>query len=232
MIIKDQYVPIRKWSLQDRPRERLTSRGRKSLSDAELLALLIGSGTKNESAVSLSQKILSAVTYDLNELGKLTVKELTQFKGIGQAKAMSIVAALELGRRRQFSGTQEISQITSSQDAYHMLAAELSDLQGEEFWVILLNRNNRIILKKRISTGGVSGTVVDPKIIFKLALDHLASSLILFHNHPSGNLRPSQADQRLTEKIVSAGKFLDIKILDHLIVGENNYFSFADEGLL
>ena len=230
MEIHDQYVPISRWSNQDKPREKLLNGGPKSLSDSELLAILIGSGSKNESAISLSTRILTAVGHNLQKLAKLKINDLTKFKGIGQVKAVNILTALELGRRREFSTRENAIQIKCSHDAYISIASQLADLQFEEFWILLLNRNNRIIQKKKISTGGVSGTVVDPKVVFNMALKCLASSIILCHNHPSGNLSPSIADQKLTRKLIDAGKTLDIKIMDHLIIGENKYFSFADDG--
>jgi DNA repair protein RadC len=223
---------IKNWNPEDRPREKLLLKGTSALSDAELIAILIGSGTANLSAVDVSKKILLHGNNNLNELAKLSVKELMKVKGIGEAKAITIVAALELGRRRKETDTEEKPKITTSKDAYDLLKGDLMDLPHEEFWVLLLNRANRVIKKKRVSEGGVSGTVADPRIIFKMALEELASGIVVAHNHPSGNLTPSQSDINLTKKIKEAGKLLDIQLFDHVIVGEQKYFSFADEGLV
>jgi DNA repair protein RadC len=223
---------IKNWSPEDRPREKLLLKGTSALSDAELIAILIGSGTANLSAVDVSKKILAQGKNNLNELAKLSIKELMKTKGIGEAKAITIVAALELGRRRKESDTQEKPQITTSQDAYDLVKGDLIDLPHEEFWVLLLNRAHRVVKKKRVSEGGVSGTVADPKIIFKLALEELASGIIVAHNHPSGNNAPSQTDIDLTKKIKESGRFLEIQLLDHIIVAGNKYFSFADEGMV
>lgn len=227
-----QNLTIKYWAEEDRPREKLLNKGKHNLSDAELLAILIGSGSREESAVGLSQKILNTADNNLNELGKTSITELMRFKGIGEAKAITIVAALELGRRRQLTDVKDKPKIKSSRDAYNTIASLLIDLPHEEFWILLLNRSNEVISREKISTGGVSGTVVDAKIIFKKALDILASSIILVHNHPSGNLRPSQADIDVTRKMKKAGVVLDISILDHLIISERGFYSFADEGTL
>ncbi len=223
---------IKSWAEADRPREKLISKGKHSLTDAELIAILIGSGSREESAVGLAQKILARVNHNLNELGKSSLNDLMKFKGIGEAKAISIAAALELGKRRQLSPIKEKTQITSSQDAYQLLAPLLMDLPYEEFWILLLNRANRVISKEKVSAGGVAGTVVDAKIIFRKAIESLASGIILFHNHPSGNLNPSQADIDITRKLKKAGQTMEIQVLDHIIISENGYFSFADEGKL
>jgi DNA repair protein RadC len=227
-----EHSPITAWAEDDRPREKLLLKGRSALSDAELIAILIGSGTKELSAVELSKKILHGSQQSLNELGRLNVEELMRFKGIGQAKAISIIAALELGRRRRAEPNTEKPQIKSSQDAFETIHSEIGDLHHEEFLVLLLNRNNRVTHRERISAGGVAGTVVDPKIIFKLALDKRASAIILAHNHPSGNLSPSKQDIALTRQVSEAGKLLDISVLDHLIVTSHGFYSFADEGML
>lgn len=223
---------IKSWAEEDRPREKLLLKGRQALSDAELLAILIGSGSREASAVGLSQKILQSVHQQLPELGKLNIEELKKFKGIGEAKAITITAALELGRRRQLTDIREKPQVKSSQDAFNAIAPLIMDLAQEEFWILLLNRANRILSRERISTGGISGTVVDARVIFSKALIGNACSLILFHNHPSGNLNPSQADINLTQKLKKAGEHLDIAVLDHLIIGESGFYSFADEGIL
>jgi DNA repair protein RadC len=221
---------IRSWDENDRPREKLLHKGKSVLSDAELIAILIGSGSRNESAVDLSKRILKSVNSNLIELSRLTISDLTKFKGIGEAKAISVVAALELGRRRRGAEVLERKRIQSSKDAYELLQAFISDSNYEQFVAILLNRSNQIIKVAAISDGGVSGTVVDPKRLFKIALEANASSVIVGHNHPSGNVVPSSQDIALTTKLKNAGNFLDIAVLDHLIVGDEKYFSFADEG--
>lgn len=223
---------IKSWAAEDRPREKLLQKGHSSLSNAELIALLIGSGTGSLSAVEVSKIVLQSAKNSLHELAKMSVKDLMKNKGIGEAKAISIVAAMELGRRRKELDLEEKPKIQGSSDAFELVKGDLADLPHEEFWVLLLNRANRVIRKKRISEGGVSGTVADPKIIFKLALEELASGIIITHNHPSANLSPSQSDINLTTKLREAGKVLEIQVLDHLIVAGQKYFSFADEGLM
>jgi DNA repair protein RadC len=223
---------IKCWSPEDRPREKLILKGKAALSDAELIAILLGTGSQSLSAVDLGKQILMSVDNNLNALGGMTVRDLTRIKGIGEAKAISIVAALELGRRRKELSPEEKPKITGSKDAYEILKAELTDLSHEEFWVLLLNRANRLIRKQRVSQGGVAGTVADPRIIFKMAVDELASGIIVAHNHPSGNLSASQADVALTQRLKDGGKLLEIQVLDHLILAGHNYFSFADEGIL
>ena len=225
------HLSIKKWAEADRPREKLLKLGRKNLSDAELIAILLGSGSRQESALALAQRVLSHYKNDLNNLGKSSIHALCQFKGIGEAKAITLCAALELASRRQLS-KQIIATITCSKDAYSSLLPHLAHLAHEEFWIILLNRANKIIGKEQISIGGVSGTVVDAKLVFQKAIQYLASSIILAHNHPSGNLRPSQADLGLTKKLKLAGQHLDIQVLDHLIITDNAYTSFADEQLM
>lgn len=233
MKIEDgQPMNIKSWSPEDRPREKLLTKGTSALSDAELIAILLGSGMAKLSAVDLAKKVLAHVENNLDSLAKLSVKELMKAKGIGEAKAITIVAALELGRRRKEQSPDEKPKIESSKTAVALIKGDLMDLPHEEFWVMLLNRANRMTRKKRISEGGVSGTVADPKIIFKLAVDELASGIIVAHNHPSGNLKPSESDINLTRKIKEAGKVLEIALLDHLIIAHDRYFSFADEGLL
>lgn len=223
---------IREWSPEDRPREKLLLKGTSALSEAELVAILIGSGTAKTSAVELAKKVLLLSNNNLNELARLSVKDLMKIKGIGEAKAIAIVAALELGRRRKAQDLDEKPKISSSKDAFDLIQGHLMDLPHEEFWVLLLNRMHQVVKKKRISEGGVSGTVADPKIIYKLALEDLASGVIVAHNHPSGNLKPSQSDIDLTRKLKEAGRFLEVQLLDHLIIANRNYFSFADEGLI
>jgi len=228
----NQSLTIKTWAEEDRPREKLSLKGKGVLSDAELIAILIGSGNKKESAVELSKNILASINNDLNKLSKLTIANLTQFNGIGEAKAISIIAALELGRRRKDSDVEKKVAIKSSKDAYNIIADVLSDLPHEEFWVLYLNRKNEVIKKENISKGGVSGTIADSKIIFKSAIEQLASAIILCHNHPSGSLKPSNADIKLTQKLKETGLMLDTPVLDHLIIGEKDYFSFADENLM
>ena len=230
--MSDTRIPINKWSEDDRPREKLLLKGRTSLSDAELIAVLIGSGNKKESAVELSKRILSSYNNELNTLGKLSVKELMQFKGVGEAKAISIIAALEIGRRRKAEEKVDKLVVQSSKSAYDVVSDVLEDLNHEEFWLILLSRSNKVLGRKLIGKGGISGTVADIKIIFKEALLGQSSAIIVAHNHPSGNLKPSQADIQLTKKIKESGELLTIPLLDHIIVGDKSYYSFADEGIL
>jgi len=225
-------LSIKQWAEEDKPREKLLLKGKAALSDAELLAILIGSGTGGVSAVDLSKQILSHFENDLNMLGKANLKDLMQFKGIGEAKAITIIAATELGKRRQLTQVKEKPKITSSADAYNCLYSVMEDLNHEVFKILLLNRNNKVTRIETISTGGVAGTIVDPKIIFKKALDEQSSSIILSHNHPSGNLKPSQADLDITKKLIKAGKTLEINVLDHIIISEKGYYSFLDEGLI
>jgi len=226
------HLRIPLWAEDDRPREKLLLKGRSSLSDAELLAILLGTGTKALSAVDLAKQILQQAEQNLNILARLSVKDLTKIKGIGEAKAISIVSALELGRRRKESVTPGRPRITNSIDVVEIMKQDLMDLNHEEFWIIILNRANYVLRKNQISSGGISGTVADPKLIFKSALDYGGCSIILVHNHPSGNLQPSQADITLTKTLKEAGKFLEIPVLDHIIVSDNSYFSFADEGMM
>lgn len=232
MKVAKEYLNIKSWAEEDRPREKLLLKSKSALSDAELIGILIGSGTASMSAVDVAKSILSHSGNDLNHLAKLSVKELMKFKGIGEAKAISIVSAMELGRRRKETQSLKKPKITCSEDAYLAIKPELLDVNHEEFWTLLLNRSNTVIKKQLISSGGVAGTVADPKIIFKSALEELACSIILVHNHPSGNLKPSQADINLTKKLKEAGHLLEIPVLDHLIFTDNGYFSFADENML
>ena len=223
---------IKAWAQEDRPREKLSLKGKNALSDAELIAILIGSGNRNETAVELSKKILASINNDLNKLSKLSIADLTQFNGIGEAKAISIISALELGRRRKNSKAEKKPSIKSSNDAYNIISDVLSDLPHEEFWVIYLNKKNEVLKKENISKGGIDGTIADTKIIFKHAIEQLASAIILCHNHPSGNLKPSNTDIKLTKKLKETGIMLDTPVLDYLIIGEKDYFSFADEGII
>ena len=232
LTMQENNYPIKQWAKDDRPREKLLLKGPQALSDSELLAILIGMGTKKRSALDLAREILSLGKNSLNELGKRSVKELMKVKGIGEAKAISIVAALEIGRRRQASNSMEKSLVSSSSDVAQYLQSLLRDHRHEVFAVLFLNRANKINHFEIISNGGITGTVADPRIILKKALDEDAVSLILCHNHPSGSLKPSRADEELTFKIKEAAKYFDIKVLDHIIVSESGYYSFADEGIL
>ncbi len=223
---------IQSWAEEDRPREKLMLKGRAALSDAELIAILINSGTVDLTAVDVAKIILKSVGHNLNDLARLSVKDLSKFRGIGEARGIAIVAALELGRRRKEQDRPVRARITCSRDAYNELVPHLTDKPHEEFWILLLNRANEVMRPVLISAGGVSGTVADPKIIFKQAIENLASAMILCHNHPSGNLTPSQADKDLTRKLKDAGRLLDIPVLDHIIFTDKAYLSFADEGIL
>ena len=224
-------LPISQWSLDDRPREKLLQKGVETLSNAELIAILIGSGNRDESAVELAKRILVEVSNNLNELGKFSIKDLMQFKGIGEAKAVSIVSAMELGRRRNLTSALQRPKISSSLDAFNILHPKLSDLNLEEFWVILL-RNTNVLGIEQISVGGLDTSMVDIRLLMKTLLTKDATAFIAGHNHPSGNKMPSKSDKALTQKIIEASKLLNIRFLDHIIVAKNDYFSFADEGLI
>ncbi|MEN8119396.1 MAG: DNA repair protein RadC [Bacteroidota bacterium] len=226
-----QKLSIKDWALEDRPREKLVAKGLQSLSDAELIAILIGSGNREETAVELSKRILKSAENNLNTLGKLNLNDLQKFNGIGEAKAISIVAALELGRRRKLSEIIEKKKIRSSKDIFEFFHPILADLPHEEFWVVFLNQSNKIIDKYRVSQGGIASTVIDVRLIMKAAIEKLASSIIMCHNHPSGNLKPSKSDIDITKKLRNAGEIMEIKVLDHVIVTDENYYSFADEGM-
>ena len=230
--MQEQKYSIKKWAKDDRPREKLLFKGATVLSNSELIAILINHGSKEKSAVELAQEILRIGKDNLNEVGKLSVKELMKIKGIGEAKAISIVAAMELGRRSQATAYREKTAISSSTDVANYLQTLLKDYKHEVFAVLFLNRSNKINHFQIISEGGITGTVADPRIILKKALEEDAVSIILCHNHPSGSLKPSKADEELTFKIKEAAKYFDIKVLDHLIVSDDGYFSFADEGIL
>jgi DNA repair protein RadC len=225
-------LKIKDWAVEDRPREKLLQKGISSLSDAELIAILLGSGTRNESAVELSKKVLKSAENNLNELGKLGVADLTKTKGIGEAKAITIMAALEIGRRRKLSEIINKKKITQSNDVFEVFQPIIGDLPHEEFWILLLNRSNKIIDKYKISQGGVSGTVIDTKIILKNAIEKLASSMILCHNHPSGNRNPSSADDQITKKLKAGAELIDISVIDHIIIADTEFYSYADEGKL
>lgn len=230
--MEENRLGIKSWAEEDRPREKLMEKGRHVLTEAELIAILIGSGSRDETAVELSKRILASVGNNLNDLGKLNIHELIKFKGIGEAKAISVMAAMELGRRRKEAEVAKRDKITVSKDAFDIMHPLFVDLPHEEFWLLILNRANLVIKKELISRGGVSGTVVDTKIIFKAAVENYACSIIICHNHPSGNLKPSEADIRITKNIKEAGKLMEIPLLDHLIITENGFYSFADEGMI
>lgn len=232
MKYENKALPIKAWAEDDRPREKLLLKGKAALSDAELLAILIGSGSKNESAVDLSKRILTDVDNNLNKLGKLSVSGLLKFKGIGPAKAVTIVTALELGRRRRLEQALELTQITNSKAVFDVMQPIIGELHAEEFWIIYLNNSNKIIYKEQLSKGGLTATLVDVRLVFKKALELFTTAVILCHNHPSGKLQPSAADKAITNKLIKAGETLDIKVLDHIIITENAYFSFADESLI
>jgi DNA repair protein RadC len=228
-----EFLSIKCWAEEDRPREKLLLKGKASLSDAELIAILLRTGVTGSSALDIAKKILHKVNGDLNELGKLSVNELKKMeKGLGDSKGITIAAALELGRRRQSSTIRERPIITSSNDSFEFIYPEIADLPHEEFYVLYLNKSNRVITHKHISSGGVTGTVADLKIILKHAIELLASSIIAVHNHPSGNLKPSQTDIDLTKRLKESSKLMDVLLLDHLIIGDKSYYSFADSGML
>jgi DNA repair protein RadC len=224
--------PIRSWSEDDRPREKLALKGKAALSDAELIAIVIGSGSRSETAVDLSKRILSGVDNNLNELARLSLAQLTSYKGIGEAKAVTICAAMELARRKRQSEARELLKISSSNDVFRLMQPIIGELPHEEFWILYLNNSNKILHKMQLSKGGITGTVVDVRLAFKMALQCSATGVVLCHNHPSGTLKASDADRQITRKMKQAGESLDIKVLDHLIVTEEGYVSFSDEGLL
>ncbi len=225
------YTPINQWAEDDRPREKFLLKGKSSLSDSELLAILIGSGSRNESAVQLCQRILASANNNLNQLGKLSIAQLTEFKGIGEAKAITIAAALELGRRRRSEDAEELKKISSSKAVFEIMQPIIGELPHEEFWILYLNNSNKVIHKAQLSKGGITGTVVDSRIVFKTAFEQNATSIILTHNHPSGKLAASQADIEITKRLKLAGEQLEILILDHIIITESGYYSFQDNGI-
>jgi DNA repair protein RadC len=226
-----KHSPLSSWAAEDRPAEKLLSKGTSSLSNAELIAIIIGASTQ-KNPVEIAREIMQTVKHDLHQLARLTIQDLTKINGIGEAKALAIVSALELGRRKEGTAIAKKPKISSSADAYSIMRPYLQDLPHEEFWVILLNRSNQVIKAEKISQGGVAGTVADPKLIFKKGLELLASAMILVHNHPSGNTKPSQADINLTKKLKQGGEMLEISVLDHLIYTNDGYFSFNDEGMM
>ena len=229
---KYDSIALKSWSVEDRPREKVLANGIRHLSNAELLAILLGSGTRNTSAVDLARTILASSGNCLHELGRLSLGDLQKIKGVGPAKAICILAAMELGRRRTGLSSSERTPIKSSKSVYSLFHPMLGDLEYEEFWLLMLNRANRVLGRFKVSQGGLAGTVIDTRIIMKKALDNLASSIIVCHNHPSGNMQPSDADVKITEKLKKAAEMLEIKLLDHVIIADKSYFSFADEGLI
>ena len=229
--MEENNFPITNWSEDDKPREKLMLKGKSVLSDAELIAILIGSGSRNESAVGLSKRILASVDNNLNALGKLTISQLMNFKGIGEAKAISIMAAMELGRRRRAEDAVELKKITSSKMIFELMQPIIGELPHEEFWVLYLNNSNKVLSKSQQGKGGITGTLVDVRLVFKAALELGATALILCHNHPSGTLIPSDADKQITRKLKAAGQNMDINVLDHVIIAENGFYSFNDEGI-
>ncbi|MFW0716943.1 RadC family protein [Pedobacter sp. N23S346] len=228
----EQKLGIKLWAEEDRPREKLLQHGRRYLTDAELIAILIGSGNRNETAVDLSKRILSFYDNNLTKIGKASIQDLSKFKGIGEAKAISIVAALELGLRRKETQEEQVLQVIASSDVHRYLHRTFADLNHEEFWILLLNRSNHVIGKHLISKGGQAGTVADPKIIFKIALEYNAANIVLAHNHPSGSLKPSESDNKLTRDLIASGQMLGLYVVDHLIFANNRYYSYKDDQML
>ena len=220
------------WAVEERPREKVMANGVQYLSDAELLAILLGSGTKHMTAVELARQILKGAGNSLQDLGRQGIGELVRIKGVGPVKAITILAALELGRRRAGMQHSDKIPVKSSETVYKLFHPLMGDLEHEEFWLLMLNRANRVLGRYKVSQGGLSGTVIDTRIILKKTLDNLASSIIVCHNHPSGNKQPSDADVKITEKLKKAAEMLEIKLLDHVIIADKSYFSFADEGLI
>ncbi len=229
---KNTSFSIKNWSEDDRPREKLLLKGKDTLSNSELIAILIGSGNREESAVALAKRILTTIEGDLNQLAKMSVADLKKFKGIGEAKAISIVTALELGRRQRLQESLELPKITCSRDIFNVMHPIIAELLHEEFWIVFLNNANKVIGKQQLSKGGITATVVDVRLLFKRVLEVGATSIIIAHNHPSGTLKPSLQDHKITEKLKNAGQLLDVKVLDHLIITAKDYYSFADEGLM
>jgi len=228
----DNKYSIKNWAVADRPREKLLQKGRRALSNAELVAILIGSGNREDSAVSLAQKMLTFVNNNLNDLAQCSIKDLQKFKGIGEAKAVSVAAALELGRRRQATAVEERKTITLPQDVFDLLNPVIGDLPHEEFWMLDLNNSKKVIKKECISTGGLTSTTVDVRLILKKAIDAMATSVIIAHNHPSGQLKASQSDRQITEKIKTACKLIDIQLVDHIIIANQQFISFYEKGYL
>jgi DNA repair protein RadC len=232
LILTEKKLTIKSWAVEDRPREKLMLQGKEKLTDAELITILIGSGTKEESALELSKRILSSVNNNINQLASLPLEKLMEFKGIGEARAINIITALELGKRRHFTQVKQKSKIKSSKDVFRIIHPIIGELEHEEFWVLFLNNSNKVISKKQLSKGGITATMVDVRLLFKRAVELTSVGVIVCHNHPSGKLSPSNSDKQLTAKIKKAGDTLDIKLLDHLIITQKEYFSFADNGLI
>ncbi len=232
MMVEKEHAPIKDWPDDDKPREKLLNKGKTTLSNAELIAILICTGSKSESAVDLSNRILASADYNLNALSNLSVNQLKEFKGIGISKAVCIVAALELGRRHRHEEAAAIESITSSKTVFDIMQPLIGQLRHEEFWILYLNNSNKVLCKIQLSKGGITGTIVDARLVFRNAVECGATAIILCHNHPSGALVPSNADKQITRKLKSAGENLDVKVIDHIIVTQHAYFSFADEGIL
>lgn len=228
---KNRPPSIKNWAEDDKPREKLKLKGKDALSNAELIAILIGSGNQTENAVALSKRILASVD-NLNALGKLSTEQLIAFNGIGEAKAITIIAAMELGRRRRTEEALPLKKITSSKFVFEIMQPIIGELSHEEFWILYLNNSNKVVYKYQLSKGGLTGTIVDIRLVFKVAIEQSATGIILVHNHPSGTLYPSEADRQITKKLKTAGENLDIRVLDHLIITENSYYSFGDDGIL
>ena len=226
------FTPIRSWSEDDRPREKMLQKGPAALSDAELIAILLQTGSAEKSALDLAREVLTSCKHNLSELGRLSAKEFQRIKGVGAAKSTILTAAIELGRRREATKALEKPVMSSSHAVAGYLRQVIRDYPHEVFGVLLLNQANKVLHFELVSQGGLTGTVADPRIIFRKALEHGATGVILCHNHPSGNTNPSQADKLITQKIKQAGEQLDIRVLDHLIIAESGYYSFADEGLI
>ena len=230
----NKYKPpsLKNWAVKERPREKVLANGIQHLSDSEILAIILGSGTENLTAVDLARQVLHSAGHNLHDLGKLSVEDLTKIKGVGPAKAIAVMASMELGRRRSGLHHPEKISVKSSETVFDLFLPLLGDLEHEEFWLLMLNRANKILGRYKVSQGGLSGTVIDMRIILKKALNNLSSSIIVCHNHPSGNKQPSNADVKITEKLKKAAEMLEIKLLDHVIIVDKSYFSFADEGLI
>jgi DNA repair protein RadC len=228
----EDFKSIKTWSPDDRPREKMLNKGATALSDAELLAILIGTGTREESALDIARKILNSIQHDLQSLGKMGLKDLIRFHGMGQAKAVTMLAAIELGKRRRAVEFKQVSKVRSSREVYERFLEYMSNLKHEEFWLMCLSRSQQVLSMNKIGEGGLTATVADPKKVFRIALENNAACIIVAHNHPSGNLQPSQEDNKLTNRLRENGNLMDCPLLDHLVVTDNGYYSYADEGAL
>lgn len=228
----EDFKSIKTWSPDDRPREKMLNKGTSVLSDAELLAILIGTGTREESALDIARKILSSISYDLPSLGKMGMKDLIRFHGMGVAKAVTLLAAIELGKRQRAGEFKQVKKVRSSREVYERFLEHMNHLKHEEFWVMCLSRSQQVLSMNKIGEGGLSATIADPKKVFRIALENNAACIIVAHNHPSGNLQPSQEDNKLTNRLRENGNMMDCPLLDHLVVTDNGYYSYADEGAL